>query len=132
MEYNVYKGMTFELEKTVTKNDTAEHFGSGGIAVLATPVMIGWMENAAMNAVKSSLPEGYDTVGTNVTVDHLAATPVGMDVRVVAEVTEVNGRMIEFSVKAYDEKDKIGSGTYQRAIIESERFLKKVYGKIEK
>lgn len=132
MEYNVYKGMTFEVEKDVSSSDTAEHFGSGGIAVLATPVMIGWMENAAMNAVKASLPEGFDTVGTNVTVNHLAATPVGMTVRVVAEVIEVNGRMIEFKVKAYDEKDKIGSGTHTRAIIEKDRFLEKVNGKKDK
>lgn len=129
MEYNVFKGMSYEIEKFVENHDTAIHFGSGGVEVLATPVMIGLMENAAMNAVKGGLPEGFDTVGTKVDVSHMAATPVGMKVRVIAEVVDVQGRMIEFSVKAYDECDKIGEGKHQRAIIEVNRFLAKANSK---
>jgi len=129
MEYNVFAGMSFELEKIVESGDTASHIGSGGLSVLATPIMVAWMENAALHAVKTALPEGCDTVGTNVNISHIAATPLGMKVRVVAEVTEVNGRMIEFKVKAYDEKDKIGEGTHQRCIIDEAKFFAKVNAK---
>lgn len=129
MDYNVNCGISMEIERVVTSTDTAIHFGSGEVTVLATPVMIGWMEAAALNAVKAVLPEGYDTVGTSVNVSHLAPTPVGMKVRIVAEVIEVNGRMLNFKVKAYDEIDKIGEGTHGRAIIETAKFLNKVNNK---
>lgn len=129
MEFHLNKGMSFEIEKTVTNNDTAIRFGSGEVSVLGTPVMIGWMENAALNAVKAMLPRGYDTVGTAVNISHKAATPVGMRVRVVAELIEVDERALKFKVKAYDEIDKIGEGTHDRAIVEVDKFLKKVNSK---
>lgn len=125
-EFYVSPGMEYELIKTVDKLDTAIHWGSGGMEVLATPALIAWMENTAWNAVASSLPEKYDTVGTHVDVAHLKATPVGMDVRVVAELTEAEGKQLTFKVKAYDEKDKIGEGIHVRYIVEKERFLQKV------
>lgn len=130
MEFNLYKGATYETEFIVDKKDSAAHYGSGEVEVLATPCLIGWMENASLNAVKPMLPEGFDTVGTVVNIKHLAATPIGMRVRVVAELTEVNGKFLEFKVKAYDEKDKIGEGTHQRAVIETKKFLKRVNSKL--
>ena len=132
MEFNIQIGVSQEIQRVVTDKDTAVHFGSGEVTVLATPVMIGWMENAALNSVKHLLPSGYDTVGTAVNVSHLAATPVGMKVRIVTEVIEVNKNKILFKVKAYDEVDKIGSGTHERAIIETSKFLSKVKGKKHK
>lgn len=132
MDYNVKVGASMEIEKVVTSNDTAIHFGSGEVNVLATPVMIGWMENAALNSVKSLLPPEYDTVGTNVNVSHIAATPVGMSVRIVSELIEVNGKMLTFKVKAYDEIDKIGEGTHGRAIIETKKFLQRTKEKGKK
>ncbi|MEA4816062.1 MAG: thioesterase family protein [Lachnospiraceae bacterium] len=129
MEFNLNPGMSYEIEKVVTSHDTASHMGSGEVSVFSTPSMILWMENAALNAVKSALPQGYDTVGTFVNISHLAATPVGMKVRVIAELTEVNGKMLTFKVKAYDEKDKIGEGTHGRAIVSTEKFLSKVNDK---
>ena len=129
MEFNLNTGMSYETEKVVTSHDTASHMGSGGVSVFATPAMILWMENAALNAVKPALPRGYDTVGTFVNITHLSATPVGMRVRVIAELIEADGKMLTFKVKAYDEKDKIGEGTHGRAIVETERFLNKVNGK---
>ncbi len=132
LDFNIQVGASQEIQKVVTNKDTAIHFGSGEVTVLATPVMIGWMENAALNSVKHLLPTGYDTVGVSVNVSHMAATPVGMKVRVIAEVIEVNGNKILFKVKAYDEIDKIGAGTHERAIVETSKFLSKVNSKGKK
>lgn len=129
MEFHLNKGMRYEIECVVSSTDTAIHFGSGQVSVLATPIMIGWMENAALNSVLSALPKGYDTVGISVDISHMAATPVGMKVRVVAELIEVEGKILTFKVKAYDEIDKIGEGIHKRAIVEVDKFLKKVNGK---
>ncbi|MCI8341927.1 MAG: thioesterase family protein [Firmicutes bacterium] len=125
MEFNLYAGMTNEQEYIVTKNDATAHFG-GNFPVFATPVMINWMEQTSLKLCQQVLPKGYDTVGTFVNVKHMAATPVGMKVRVIAEITEVDGKMITFKVKAYDEKTKIGEGTHGRAVINVEKFLAKL------
>lgn len=129
MEFNLAPGMTMEQEFIVTDKDTAIHFGSGQVTVLATPKMISWMEGVALNTVLPFLPKGYDTVGTSVNVSHMAATPVGMKVRVVAELKEVNGKMLTFKVKAYDEMDKIGEGTHGRAVIELKKFIDRTNAK---
>ena len=90
--------------------------------VLATPVMILIMENAALNAIRSYLDAGECAVGTAVNVRHLAATPIGHDVRADAEVTEVEGRRIKFKVTASDETEEIGSGTHERMLIDLRRL----------
>ncbi len=122
-------GMSLEEEYIVTNEDTAIHFGSGQMTVLATPKMIAWMEGASLNAVLPFLPEGYDTVGTSINISHMAATPVGMKVRIVSELTEVKGKMLLFKVKAYDEMDKIGEGTHGRAIVEAKKFISRTNDK---
>ncbi len=129
MEFNLTPGMTLEEEYIVTEADTAIHFGSGQVTVLATPKMIAWMEGASLNAVLPSLPKGYDTVGTSIHVSHLAATPVGMKVRIVSELIEVKGKLLNFKVKAYDEIDKIGEGTHGRAIVELDKFIRRTNDK---
>jgi len=125
MDFNLTVGMRLEKEYVVTEADTAIHFGSGQVTVLATPKMIAWMEGASLNAVLPVLPEGYDTVGTNINISHLAATPVGMKVRVVSELIEVKGKILTFQVKAYDEMDKIGEGTHGRAIVDLNKFIER-------
>jgi fluoroacetyl-CoA thioesterase len=90
--------------------------------VLATPVMILIMENAALNAIRSYLDPGESAVGTAVNVRHFAATPVGHQVRAEAEVSEIEGRRIGFKVTTSDETEEIGSGTHQRMIIDLRRF----------
>jgi fluoroacetyl-CoA thioesterase len=90
--------------------------------VLATPVMILIMENAALNAIRSFIEPGESVVGTAINVQHLAATPVGHDVRAEAEVTKVDGRRIEFTVTARDETEEIGRGTHQRMVIDLQRL----------
>ena len=97
--------------------------------VLATPVMILIMENAALNAIRPFLDAGESAVGTAVDVKHLAATPVGREVRATAEVIRVEGKRVDFKVSASDGIDEIGSGSHQRIVIDlrsfNERLAKK-------
>ncbi|MDB5515096.1 MAG: hypothetical protein JWQ17_1854 [Tardiphaga sp.] len=90
--------------------------------VLATPVMVLIMENAALNAMRPYLDPGESAVGTAIDVRHLAATPVGHQVRAEAEVTRVQGKRIEFKVSAHDEMEEIGNGTHQRIVIDLASF----------
>jgi fluoroacetyl-CoA thioesterase len=97
--------------------------------VLATPVMIMMMENAALNAIKPYLDAGQSAVGTRVDVTHLAATPVGRTVNASAEVTKVDGRHIEFRIEASDGAEKIGSGTHSRIVIDLGKFAERLKAK---
>jgi fluoroacetyl-CoA thioesterase len=90
--------------------------------VLATPVMILIMENAALAAIRPYLEKGESAVGTAIDVGHLAATPVGHEVRAEAEVVKVEGKRIEFKVSAHDETEEIGRGTHQRMVIDLASF----------
>ncbi|HEY8053767.1 MAG TPA: thioesterase family protein [Steroidobacteraceae bacterium] len=94
--------------------------------VLATPVMIMAMENAALNAIKPFLEAGESAVGTRVEVLHLAATPVGRQVVARARVTRVDGRRIEFQIEATDGVAPIGTGTHERMVIDMVRFLERL------
>ncbi|WP_291687393.1 thioesterase family protein [Bradyrhizobium sp.] len=100
--------------------------------VLATPVMILMMENAALNAIRPYLEPGESAVGTAIDVRHLAATPVGHTVRAEAEVTGVDGKRIEFKVSARDEIEEIGRGTHQRAVIELASFNERLARKVKR
>jgi fluoroacetyl-CoA thioesterase len=97
--------------------------------VLATPVMIMMMENAALNAIRPFLDPGESAVGTAIDVRHLAATPVGHDVRAEAEVTKIDGKRIEFTVSARDETEEIGRGTHQRTAINLRSFKERIASK---
>lgn len=123
-------GMKGEVSTTVEREDTASVVGSGCLLVYATPCMVALMEGAACEAIAAALPEDKTSVGTELNISHLSATPVGMDVRAEAEVTAVEGNMLTFAVTAYDEKGKIGEGTHKRAIITAQRFLEKTYAKL--
>ena len=97
--------------------------------VFATPMMVLFMENAALNAVRQYLEPGESCVGTGVSLKHLAATPVGHRVTAEAEVTRIDGRRIEFKVSARDEIEEIGTGTHERMVVDVERFLRKLAAK---
>src|SRR5207244_5998506 len=97
--------------------------------VLATPVMIMMMENAALNAIKPYLGSGESALGTHVDVVHLAATPVGRRVTGEAEVTKVEGRHIEFKIRATDGAEEIGIGTHERMIINLGKFSERLKAK---
>jgi len=122
-------GLRASTEILVGTRDTAHHVGSGKIKVLATPVMIMLLEEAALNAVEDLLPPGYQTVGTRLDVSHTAATPVGMRVTAHAEVIEVDGRKLTFRVWAEDEVEAIGEGTHERIVVEVARFDRRTRAK---
>ena len=123
-------GMTGSVSTSVEREDTAQEVGSGALLVYATPCMVALMEGAACEAIADALSEDQTTVGIELNISHLAATPVGMDVRAEAEITAVEGKIITFCVTAYDESGKIGEGTHKRAIVTSQRFLDKTYAKL--
>ena len=125
-------GLKASTEILVGTRDTAFHIGSGKIKVLATPVMVMLLEEAALNAVEGFLAPGYQTVGTRLDVSHIAATPVGMRVTAYAEVTEVDDRKLTFRVWADDEKGRIGLGVHKRIIVDVKRFDERVSAKLNK
>ena len=125
----IVPGLASECQLLVRGENTAAHLGSGDVSALATPEMIRLMEKASVAAVDPLLPEGYKTVGVLVNVRHLAATPMGMEVRVCAELVEVDGRRLVFRVEAYDEVEKVGEGEHHRMIIDTKRFGEKVIKK---
>lgn len=122
-------GMKEEIALQVEEQHTAAHVGSGSLRVLATPVMIGFMEQAARDLMAKHLPEGLSSVGVHVDVRHLAPTPLGATVRVVCEVVDVDGAGVQFAVHAWDSVEKIGEGQHQRFVIDEARFLKRVNAK---
>ena len=123
-------GMKGEVFSNVEREDTAKEVGSGDLLVFATPCMVALMEGAACEAIAEALTEEQTTVGTALNIEHISATPVGLDVRAVAEVTAVEGKVITFDVKAYDEAGEIGRGTHKRVIVGSQKFLEKTYNKL--
>lgn len=123
-------GMKGQAVNLVEREDTAYEVGSGSLLVYATPCMVALMEGAACEAIAAELPEEKTSVGIELNISHLAATPVGLEVTATAEVTAVEGNIITFRLEAFDEKGKIGEGTHKRAIVTSQRFLDKVYAKL--
>lgn len=97
--------------------------------VLATPLMILAMENAALNAIRSYLEPGESAVGTVVDIRHIAATPAGQRVTAEAEVTLVEDRRIVFAVTARDEIEEIGNGTHERMVVDLRRIAKRLDAK---
>jgi predicted thioesterase len=105
---------------------TAQAFGSGNVPVFATPRLVALMEEAAVNAVGGRLGPGETTVGIRIDIAHLAATPVGQQVRAEARLSAVQGRILKFDLSAYDAQEQVGSGTHERAIVDERRFLERV------
>lgn len=110
-------GATAEVGDTVTEDKTAHAMGHAGVHVLATPFVIGLLEEAAGAVIHPHLPAGAGSVGTMVEMRHLAATPVGMKVRAKATLLETDGRRFLFSVEAWDEKEKIAEGRHERFVV---------------
>lgn len=119
-------------EFVVSEKDTAKVHKSGTLNVLATPAMIGMMEETSWKSVAEQLEPGMGTVGVSLNVKHLAPTPVGMKVWCETLLTEVDGRKLVFAVIVYDESGKIGEGIHERFIIENEKFQSKADKKKEK
>lgn len=125
-------GIKGQQEVTVTEANTAFTMGSGTLQVFATPAMIALMEKTAWESVAPYLEEGEGTVGTQLNVAHLSATPLSMTVRCESELIEIDGRKLVFKVAAYDEAGLIGEGTHERFIVKNEKFQAKADGKKQK
>ncbi len=123
-------GMKGEVATTVEREDTAAEVGSGSLLVYATPCMVALMEGAACEAIAACMGENQTSVGIELSIQHTAATPVGMEVRAEAEVTAVEGKIITFTLKAFDEAGEIGHGTHKRVIVNSQKFLDRTYSKL--
>ncbi|WP_020495933.1 thioesterase family protein [Sciscionella marina] len=118
-------GSRAEIEHQVTEQDTAVALGSGTVAVLATPRVLAWLEEATVRAIAEELEPGTTTVGIRIELEHLAATPVGGTVRAVAELHEVDGRTLRFEVSLRDGDTLAARGRVERAVVHAERFLAK-------
>lgn len=116
-------GLKAELTLTVTEADTAAKWGSGLVPVFSTPALVGIMEAAAVKALEGCLPNHQTTVGGHIDVRHLAATPVGMQVRAQAELTSIDGKKLTFHIEAWDEVEKIGEALHERFVIDKEKFI---------
>lgn len=116
-------GEKHTISHIVTHDDTAEVLGSGGLPVYSTPSMIAHME---ISAYKLAEQYGHQTVGTKVNISHLRACKPGTEIKITAQLTEIDGRRLEYNVKVEDEQGLLGEGTHQRFIIDAERFMAKL------
>jgi fluoroacetyl-CoA thioesterase len=119
---NIAIGMTAEKTATVTSEMTVGHFVPDMPQVYATPMMILHMEMASGSAIASHLPVGFVSVGMDVKVRHLAATPVGRTVRAISRVIKIDPKSVVFEVEAWDGDRKIGDGTHRRGIVNVREF----------
>jgi len=122
-------GINAEISVTVTEADTAAKWGSGLVPVFSTPALVGIMEAAAVKALEGHLSEHQTTVGGHIDVRHLAATPVGMQVRARAELTSIDGKKLTFQIEAWDEAEKIGEALHERFLIDKEKFVARALAK---
>lgn len=119
-------------EITVSENELAVNAGSGSLKVFATPCMVALMEKASCSCIAEYMEEDETTVGTEMNVKHISATPAGMKVTAEAILTEVNdNREFVFKVRAYDEICLIGEGTHKRFLVRGEKFTQRTYSKIK-
>lgn len=118
-------GLTYTSSLKVTTENTAVAVGSGDMPVLATPMMMALMENAAMKAVAPALSDGETTVGGHIESSHLAPTPVGKTVTATATLVKIDGRKLYFDVEAHDGETLLGKGTHLRFAVNKEKFMSK-------
>ncbi|MDD2278149.1 MAG: thioesterase family protein [Bacteroidales bacterium] len=116
-------GDSFISNQMVTHSTTANHLGSGDLAVFATPSMIALMENASMMAVKQSLPKGQTTVGSAISIKHTRPTPLNATVSAKAVLKSIEGKKLTFAVNAWDSNGDIGIGEHVRYIVDIKTFM---------
>ncbi len=120
------KGLSATSRTVVCPENTARSMGSGDLPVFATPAMVALMENAAMTAVATALPEGSTTVGSEMNCTHIKPSKLGSLISATAVLTAVDGRKLTFTVGASDEQGIIGEGVHIRFVVDRERFMAKL------
>ena len=123
-------GKSATAAEIVTKANTAKAVGSGSLDVYSTPMMVALMERASCECLSEMMTDGQASVGTQMLVEHTAASPIGMEITATATVDAVSGRKVELTVTASDASGEIGRGKHTRVIIDEERFMAKVREKI--
>ncbi len=116
----------------VTPDRAIDFLGVESARVLSTPHLVGLLEMVCRNLLVSFLPSGQDSVGTHVDLRHLAATPIGMQVTLRAEIISVDGRRVRFRIEARDEQEKIAEGTHERFVMDIERFASRMETKAKR
>jgi len=122
---NINIGIKGRCEQIVTFNDTASKYGSGLLPVFATPALIALMEKTSMESVMPYLEKNRNTVGIEVNVKHLKATPIGIKVTCESHLINVDGNKLYFNVRVFDNEGEIGIGTHARFIVDTEKFMNK-------
>jgi len=127
---SINAGTVFEIRRVVEESLTAAAVGGEKLPhVLSTPHLIGWIETAAAEAIAAELTPEQSSVGTFISLKHMAATPVGMEVKVRVELLEASGRRLHYKVEAWDPVEKIAEGEHERFIIDINRFTQNVQKK---
>lgn len=129
MDDSLTPGVEGRAETVAGPGNLASDLGSGFVDVFSTPMMIALMETAAGKSVEPVVGEGRTTVGVRVDVRHLAATPPGMRVVARSRLVKIDGKFLTFEIWAEDERERIGEGVHERAIIDRARFVQKVEAK---
>ena len=119
-------GMKYEIDRVVTENDTAAKAASGSVEVLATPVMIAWMEEASLRLAQKELEEGFTTVGTELNIKHLKGTLVGKTVKILSTLKEIDRKRLVFDVEVIEDGVAVGTGSHTRFIIDTAKFYEKL------
>ena len=124
---NIQLDKVFEESYVIKNENSAENMGSGDLAVLSTPSLVAFMENAAKNYLNKFLPEEMGSVGSNINIDHIAPTLIGNSITVRGKIIEViKEKIIKFSIEAYEKDKKIGDAEHTRVIINNTKFLEKL------
>ena len=131
MENTIKEGLTNEKTLTVDESNTAERIGSGTLKVFATPAMIALIEGCCAESVEELLDDGITSVGTAISVEHLAASPVGAEITCRSKLLSFDGRKLEFSCEVWDDKELIGKAEHTRFTVKADRFLNKAYDKLK-
>ncbi len=126
---NIVTGMKKSLQDKVTADNAARTLGSGSLLVYGTPAMLLLVEKTAVALLEGHLDEGMTTVGTNLNVDHVSATPLGAEVSCQVELTEIDRKRLVFAVEVTDAAGVIGRGTHERFIVAAEKFQQKADAK---
>ena len=124
-------GLKHSHTVTVTEDMTPAHLRGDAIRVLATPDMVRLVEQTAIQSVQPYLKPGQSSVGTTVSIKHLAGTPEGMQVTISVELTEIDRRRLGFKFEVHDEIEKVGEGTHERFIIDRESRLPRLQQKVD-
>lgn len=123
-------GLSSTIQYHVSDTSTARQLGSGTVDVLATPELVRLMEAAAVATLADHLPPEFTTVGVAINIKHIAPTPVGLNVKVHAALSDVQGRRLKFQVVAHDDVEEIGQGTHERVLVEVDSFVAKANRKL--